>query len=730
VELLNHLASWVPKTNAENAFVSFALFLVTRWMAQADEKNSSSPRPALVEFGAFHLYPHFGNTTAREPAAVASVIALLEKLKHARSSEQIFAGKSHPDPNLAAIVSHVQFYLEDVRGSAYITQLRVQMEEIQGPFESWFRHHAGVGPKRAIGLLYAIQEQLMENFEEARKAAAATRDAEEAARSEGADSEAAKESAQCLAFIEGISRNLAPNFPVSREQLTRLVPPPTEEEWGALIQLIGLTGETRDAFIDPVEVKHRPLFVLPDQRVFLVDLSSAVEELFSAFDQVARTDQRFFSGKYHENQKEWMEGSIAEQFTRIFPRERVFVGLEYPNPDKPGDFAELDVAVEWGPFLLLVEAKGRQFRLFEALSDLGRLRTDLKSNVQDAFEQADRAARFVNGGPVAIFKERKTGRELKVAVKKLRRLFKISVTLHHLADFATQLANLKSLNLFSAQDYPYSVSLADLDIITRFSDGPDALLHYVQRRLELQRSEKPITADELDLFGTYLDTRLQPSFFWNRKPDEGKDFTHMWISGGSEKFDAWHDAQLGIRDVTPDIHLNLPPGVKDLLLELRNRDDDGARWISFALLNLTRKGADRLDRLLAHVRELNVECGKMQSTTFVDESLVAVVTVGRLVATGELRRTLFARVSVEKYRRKVASAFGFAIELNDAFKPFDSALWAEGEWEHDSEMDHVMRAMPPMRVRPGQRIPQPNDPCVCGSEKKFKKCCMPFFEKK
>ena len=75
------------------------------------------------------------------------------------------------------------------------------------------------------------------------------------------------------------------------------------------------------------------------------------------------------------------------------------------------------------------------------------------------------------------------------------------------------------------------------------------------------------------------------------------------------------------------------------------------------------------------------------------------------------------------------NAFGFAIELNGTFKSFDFAVWAEGEWEHDSETERVLKMMPPMQIPSGQRMPQPNDPCVCGSGNKFKNCCHPFFQK-
>jgi hypothetical protein len=69
----------------------------------------------------------------------------------------------------------------------------------------------------------------------------------------------------------------------------------------------------------------------------------------------------------------------------------------------------------------------------------------------------------------------------------------------------------------------------------------------------------------------------------------------------------------------------------------------------------------------------------MTSAVFVDEGLIVVVTAARMIQPGLLRQTLAARLSVEKYRRKASIAVGFAIELNDAFRVFDTALWLEGD---------------------------------------------------
>jgi len=51
-----------------------------------------------------------------------------------------------------------------------------------------------------------------------------------------------------------------------------------------------------------------------------------------------------------------------------------------------------------------------------------------------------------------------------------------------------------------------------------------------------------------------------------------------------------------------------------------------------------------------------------------------------------------------------------AIELNDPFRSFDFAAWVEGDWKYDSEMEMVLKVMPPIEIALSQRIPKPNDP--------------------
>jgi len=69
---------------------------------------------------------------------------------------------------------------------------------------------------------------------------------------------------------------------------------------------------------------------------------------------------------------------IADCLLRIFPPECIYQNVSYPDPDQGnGATAEIDTIIFWKPFIILIEAKAKQFRLESQLGDIGRLITDV-----------------------------------------------------------------------------------------------------------------------------------------------------------------------------------------------------------------------------------------------------------------------------------------------------------------------------------------------------------------
>jgi hypothetical protein len=700
-----------------------------------------------IELLAYHLFPLFGTPPngPLRPQAVERTFTLLNSLLTLYvqgNSFQEEAGGSSLSPNLKALVGHLLIDTRVVRGSAYPEQTMEEISEVQGHFEEWFSNRVGIGPRRAIELLVAVlraEEDLGNEWrfklrdgrlltEKAWKEARRTKKSDLTPEQQTLLSIAqSPEHATLLGYTQTLA-NVPPDDVSVPRELARLSPQPTVDEWQGLIALIGCTPETRTVMHDPVEMQQRPLFVLPGKRLLLCDISNAVDQLWRAFEDIARQDQSFYSGAYQQHRGQWLEDRLAALVQRVFPTGTIYRKLTYPDPDRgQGATAELDAAIHWPPFLIVMEAKAAQFRFASQLGDLGRLKSDVKANVTDAFEQARRATRYVQSVPEAVFLENSTGRTLVVRRDEIQRTYLITVSLHHLAGIATRLASIQGLGLFGDDEYPWAISVADLDLMTQFCPGPDVFLHYAERRLAIQRDVVKIQADEVDLFGAYLKTRLQANRIWEREGMKKPDWVSL--SGFQEPFDAVMDHRRGHRKDAPQIRLEIPQEVEDVLQELRRHESDkDARWIAFRLLSLSDRALEIVARMFRDLRSQSLNADAFRRITHTEGDLAISVVATKGHSPDALLRNTESRTLLEKYRRKCTTSIGFGVLVSDRSKPFQCAAWAECPWAHDPEMVKLIETEAAPTPSPGSKIPGRNDPCLCGSTKKFKKCCLPKMD--
>jgi len=714
------------QVDCEHAFVALASSQMMKMSGEGGYTECEHGMiPALIELAAFHLYPHFGQSDNRDHGLYQQLFDQLEKLNTLRGLNTAF-GVDHSRSDLSSLQVKLLLNAESVRGSSYPHQTRHRIENIQGPHEKWFRVSVGIGPLRILEILDCFEQCVNEKLAQQHNRFEKLSDemlslvGEKSAKS---SSEEIDERCLLGNKMKEFVDDAAAIFSVSYAQVASNLGDLTHEEWTALAKLVGTTTESRSEMSHPRDMRRRPVFFLEDTRFLIVDYSSALDAVFEAFDDLTRCHQKFRDRKYVPIMSDWMEAEAIRCFKRVFPATAVYSGLVYPDPDNEGGEAELDGAILWGPFLVLSEVKGKQFRSRSRLGDPARLRSDIKASISEAFDQASRAIRYIRSSDSVTLKEKSTGRELTICKDSLCRIYPVSVTLHHFGGLATQLAQLDKLGLFGGASYPWSLSLGDLDTITRFASTPDVFLHYVQRRIELQESQEEIMGDELDLFGEYLDSRLHPSLSWGSKPEENGNHRMFAFSGGSARFDAWFQAEQGQDIERPEIKLNLPAAFAKIIEELRNRDDDGARWIAFALLGLSNDGVRRVTEALQELRSLTVGSGRIGRVMFQEGDLVVSIIGGEGISTIELRKQITNRCAIEKYRLKAQYSLVIGLRVENEAKPFDCACWLEGPWVEDPDLEDFLESESP-KLAPGCKLPGRNELCFCGSRKKFKKCCI------
>ena len=731
IESIKKIESIAQSVDATRLFIAVAASM-SFGPAEAMTETNFGTVPVKLELLAYYLYPFFGKCDKNiTPYHTSECSQVLDTLLRSYIFGEFRKGDQE-DP-IARVVNDVQARARIVRGSAYPEQTSWEIEGVQGKFEDWFSKRLQIGPIRAVKILKCIHRCIEDKFNihlpKIKKHACELGDEwEKTNKKRGKKTKdeklmlrrfSNKNSAMWYGYIEGLNEVALEVATVGLSDIKDIEPRVTEREWEGLIKLIGLTIQDRQGMVDPIEIRERPLFVLPNNRVFFVDGSHILDLLWVRYENAAKTFQ-----KYQKHKTEWLEKKIAKYLSKIFPLKNIYKNLTYPNPDRSdGSIAEVDFVIEWGPFLVLIEAKAKQFRMESQLGDAGRLRTDIKANVEDAFEQARRATRHIEKSSAPKFIECNSGQELIINKNNIQRTYLLTVSQHYLAGLATDLAALKSLELFKDGEYPISLCLADLEIISEFCEGPDVFLHYIERRLAIQKKQIYVCTDEIDFFGVYLDTRLRIEDRFLKKGERKPN----WINLGpwSNEFDEWMQYKRGHISEPPSIRLKVPDEIQQILEELRKNDsDDAAKWIAFALLDMSDKGLAMISKAIQELRKAELTRGKFRRLVMQDQDTVISFTVSLDLPKPLLHKRTAERAIIEKYRRKALKSISFGIMVLDA-KPFECATWMEGPWEPDEEMEKLVEAEPPFVPAPGQKLPGRNDPCVCGSGKKFKKCCLP-----
>ncbi len=721
-----HLKSILLRVDARYLFTTYARCRICG--ANADgSSNYFGPAPVATELAAWHLFPFFDAASNREPRLIQEGIDAIEELQKAHAFADAFSeGEFGVDEQeYDSLKTHLRLHSGMVRGSAYPVQVRNRITGLFAPFEAEMKQAIGVGPLRATEIANAILFQMEENLQS--NGTRLTKLVECGVELANGGIEGNIELEELEQRLQEILERMGDDWVPTFDQISLRLGGLTRVEWDSIAACIGLTPSNRPCVTKIVDIQDRPIFFVESEKAFAAQGTEVLDAIFNFFDNQARKTSGTVD-HYGTHVSRWMEQTIAGFLRRIFPTSCIIENACYPNPDRDGDETETDAVVVWGPILIVVEAKGRKVDQRGFRGGEKQLKNTISNNIQDAFFQADRVIRALQKNASLTFKEKHTGRRLTVTGEHLRRVMPISVTLQHLLGIPTRLAVTQKLGLFKDGSYPWSVSIDDLDVITRFAGSPDVFLHFIERRIAHQSIKIEINGDELDIFGHYLDNRLHTSIYEKRTEIAKHDGPcAISFSGGEERFDPFYTAEWYGEALPQDVPgLDVPKGIFAILQELRNRDDDGARFIAFALLGLSQKALLRVERAVDSFRNGQRPTREIRRTTFVEDGVAINVMAHASLSDKEFFQNVAVRCRMEHYRARARATVAIGIDLRKS-QVFQTAHWLEGEWEYEPEMEKLLqqdRARDRSVVLPsGAPKLGRNSPCPCGSGLKFKKCC-------
>jgi len=443
-------------------------------------------------------------------------------------------------------------------------------------------------------------------------------------------------------------------------------------------------GEGKPTYNSPLDdnlifkrpiLRHNGHYYAPIPQDLFQRLPSILEELLGLEKQ---KNSKIWK-KYQERKSKFTEKKVTECIRRIFKEGDVYENLYYTGGDVR---AEVDHIIPYCDNILIIESKSGNLSISAKRDGLKRITTNLKRLISDAHNQGLRVREFIKNEKTAQFEYSNGKKALEITYKKDRTNFiLINVTLEPLLSFSSSLKNIESLGLFSQSEYPWSVNLFELDIITRHIASPALFIHYIERRLKAQDENLFSTFDELSFLGFYLEWGN-----FNIYLDDGSVPTKIYLDTDFlESFDQ-HYLYGGEAP-----QLKIEKEIKTIIEELEQLRPAGFTRLTNTLLDLSHKSREDLIKFIRYISFLTTTDGRRHDFSILTENNGVGLTGFSQVGREDLLENLSAYCMLKKYQCQADCWIGLGIDVLDPRRLIHEYFISEGKWKRDKRMELTVK---------------------------------------
>ena len=408
---------------------------------------------------------------------------------------------------------------------------------------------------------------------------------------------------------------------------------------------------------------------------------------------------------------EFTEEFSAERLAHVFGADRVFQNVEIRDSKRV--LGEMDVLVVFGNRAIVLQAKSKKLTLLARKGNDLQLRSDFKAAVQDSVDQAFHCAKWLGDPTVTL--HRRDGKTIP-AFEPPETIFPLAVVADHYPALAFQARQFLKVNANETIHSPLVIDVFGLDAITEMLDSPLRLLSYLTLRSRF--GDKFFACHELTLLSHHLKRNL-----WI---GDEPDLVMLEDSVAAELDIAMAVRRDGISgERTPDGILTRFEGTPfaNIITQIEDKPDAVAIELGLSLLELGEDTVKKINEYTGQVLEKAALDGGLHDMTIgISKASFGLTIHCSLLSDHVAEIRLRGHCAMRKYSQKADRWFGIALRPNGEVQ---LATKLVEPWKFDREMEALLRDSGAFSSkRPGLGKVGRNQPCPCGSGKKYKRCCI------
>lgn len=464
-------------------------------------------------------------------------------------------------------------------------------------------------------------------------------------------------------------------------------------------------------------LNSRPLVDLEDGRYFVPINFLLAETVYESPFYWMFEDQKY-RDTLAKNRGVVGEEIAFEYLLKVFGPKNTFKSVKVESK-KGQTKTDIDVLCLLGNKALCVQVKSKKLTLTAKRGDFDQLQKDFKGAVQDAYDQGLISRQAILSNTVRYFDE--TGAELTLP-SKIDEVYIMGLTTENYPALVHQVHTM--LIKDSKDPFPLFISGFDLELLAYYLKDPYDFLYYIRQRIDLIEYFR--ADEELVYLGYHLDRKLSRI--------DGYDYCSLETDFGGLIDRNYYPHKMGLshllsKEDDPIQNRWIDSDFELLLREIKSSNHPQKASIIFHLLDWsgdTRK--DVVGRLIKTKNSSHLE-GQPKSIATASSPYFGVsYTVIPSTDPKEIERKVAFYTTFRKYASKCNAWIGLGA-FSESTRLVDYILYDDSVWKYDIEFEkkneQALASLKSATYIPvkGKVKQGRNEPCSCGSGKKFKKCC-------
>lgn len=464
-----------------------------------------------------------------------------------------------------------------------------------------------------------------------------------------------------------------------------------------------------------------PLLRLPSGEFLSLQSYSLAEAMYDAPFYWMAQDKAYLP-ILSKHRGDFTEDLVGERLSLVFGSEHVYRNVDISDT-KAAKVSDIDVLVVWANRIIVVQAKSKRLTLEARKGNDQVIRDDFKKSVQAAYDQGAACAKCVLDKRYHLVAR---DRHEIVLPQSIKEIYLFCVVSDHYPALSFQARQFLEIQAIEGVQTPLVMDIFTLDAMTEMLRSPLQFLSYVSRRANYD--EQLMASQELTILGYHLTKNL-----WV-EPDI--NLMHL-----SDDFSAGLDIAMAVRRTGMQGKAT-PAGVLTrfgdttigrIVREIENRPEPATVDLGFLLLAMSEDAVTDMSRVVERLAARTRADGKLHDATFGFKEGSGITFHCADDPSHLAGPRLEAYCKLRKYKEKAKEWFGLCMSSNGPEVRFGVSLTYP--WVQDATMDENTREMQtPMpideamqavlRGRSRAKKVGRNDPCPCGSGRKYKKCCL------